>query len=79
MLHEDFGFAAPEAIADASGVWRDEEIFRGPERALGWNRLGCGDVDGGAADLSGVERVGEGVFVEDCAAAPVMLGCRPPA
>src|ERR1700743_1848884 len=54
-FHEDFGLAAPEAVAYASGVWSDEEIFCTPQGAVRWDRFGGGDVDGGTADVAAVQ------------------------
>lgn len=51
----------------AGDVWGDEAVWGGPEGVSGRERLGVGDVDGGA-DVVGVEGADEVVGVDDGAA-----------
>src|SRR5277367_3137277 len=61
----------PEAIAYGTGVRREEEIWGAPQGAVGGERLDGGYVESGASERAGFQRVDEGGFVEEGAAAYV--------
>lgn len=74
-------------LPDAADVRRDRHVRRAPQRVVRRQRLGCGDVEGGAPQVAALERGDERRLVDDAAAADVgdegvparqdaELGCR---